>query len=337
LRSTKDSMLEILPAERRPPSAAPSQPPGATVERREVIRGKARKVRLILGRVNPRDRALLVQIEEDLLDDTVPTSSILRKAMILGGRAGSTVLRDWARRELNGYGEGDELPEYRKLHCLIHVDLQNARFLVSRQSIGPEDLPDVVQETGRYGDEMEMRQSLDELEKIAANAPKKGIDFVRADSSRVMKLMNHEWRESGEMFARVHALYWTVSQSAVEGIVGRVRTALTEMVSELLAVLPDEASPPTKEMLDGATQFVIKGNRGPIHIANSAASSGATSVATTDATAPPPAVPEAPRRTFWQRFRDRGVIVGGAQVIGAAAGIGGAYAALAAGLTWWPF
>ena len=46
---------------------------------------------------------LLAQIEADVVDDTVPLSSLLQKCIVLGGQAGSEKMRDWARQELNGY------------------------------------------------------------------------------------------------------------------------------------------------------------------------------------------------------------------------------------------
>jgi AbiTii len=45
-----------------------------------------------------------------VLADTVPLSSLLQKCIVLGGKAGSEGMRDWARRELNGYGGGSVGP-----------------------------------------------------------------------------------------------------------------------------------------------------------------------------------------------------------------------------------
>ena len=50
---------------------------------------------------------LLTQVEADLLDDRVPLSSLLQRCVVLGRRAGSQELRDWARWELNGYAGAD--------------------------------------------------------------------------------------------------------------------------------------------------------------------------------------------------------------------------------------
>lgn len=42
--------------------------------------------------------------------------------MALGGRAGTADLRDWARRELDGYGGDDDLPDYRVVTVPILID-----------------------------------------------------------------------------------------------------------------------------------------------------------------------------------------------------------------------
>jgi AbiTii len=69
-----------------------------------------------------RDRSLLNKIEQAALDETVPVVVALRHCLALGGRAGSTALRDWASKELQGYGPDDDLPAYRVLPAMLKVD-----------------------------------------------------------------------------------------------------------------------------------------------------------------------------------------------------------------------
>jgi hypothetical protein len=45
-------------------------------------------------------KGLLAQIEAGVLGDE-PLPSLLQKCIVLGGRAGSEKMRDWARKELN--------------------------------------------------------------------------------------------------------------------------------------------------------------------------------------------------------------------------------------------
>ncbi|MFK0250321.1 hypothetical protein ACIQUM_36935 [Amycolatopsis azurea] len=70
-----------------------------------------------------------------VLDDRVSLSSILRKCVVLGGRAGSEKVRDRASLELKGY-RGRELPEYRQIPASLFVKVTNsARYNPVKQRL----------------------------------------------------------------------------------------------------------------------------------------------------------------------------------------------------------
>ena len=69
---------------------------------------------------------LLAQIEADVVDNTVPLSSLLQKCIVLGGQAGSEKMRDWARQELNGYAEADTVPDYRHVPAALMARITNS-------------------------------------------------------------------------------------------------------------------------------------------------------------------------------------------------------------------
>jgi hypothetical protein len=51
-------------------------------------------------------------------------------------------LREWARRELDGYvGAGDQVPEYREIVAPIVIDGFTPRGHIERQPFNPLDLP----------------------------------------------------------------------------------------------------------------------------------------------------------------------------------------------------
>lgn len=52
------------------------------------------------GTLTGMSKGLLAQIEAGVLGDE-PLPSLLQKCIVLGGRAGSEKMRDWARKELN--------------------------------------------------------------------------------------------------------------------------------------------------------------------------------------------------------------------------------------------
>src|SRR5260370_1083104 len=65
--------------------------------------------------------------------------------------------------------------------------------------------------------------------------------------------------------SRVAAVYWAVSNASIRGILVRVRTALAELVAELIVLTPQDQEIPDKLAADQATQFVITGDRPTIN------------------------------------------------------------------------
>ncbi len=67
----------------------------------------------------------MASLVEDLLhqalDDTLPIDNLLRKAKVVADKLDVQELREWVDRELNGYAPGDELPQYRKVHCELQA------------------------------------------------------------------------------------------------------------------------------------------------------------------------------------------------------------------------
>lgn len=260
--------------------------------------------------VSNRDRNLLRQIEQAILDDSTTTTSILRKCIILGGRAGSTELREWAAKELRGYELGDELPSYRIADAIMRIDGQAGFHLIKGEIIGPEDLPEVVRETGGYDNTLQFRQGLGELE-AHARCHNDTVRFTRESGSQIVKMMNYDLRSSPRM---VHTLYWEVSRQAVEGIVEQVRTSLAELVGELLATLPPDADTPSKQAADQAVQYIVSGKRNILNVTTAQATSGSTSTVLS-AEHPPT------EDGWWTRWRKRGLLIGLATVVSGAAAV----------------
>ncbi len=92
---------------------------------------------------------LLAQIEADVVDDTVPLSSLLQKCIVLGGQAGSEKMRAWARRELNGYAGADTVPDYRHIPTAVMAVITNRagyNRITQRihDSVFPQQIRDII-------------------------------------------------------------------------------------------------------------------------------------------------------------------------------------------------
>jgi hypothetical protein len=111
---------------------------------------------------------LLQDIEAGALDGQTPIADVLRKVIALGGRAGSAELRDWAARELKGYGPGDELPAYRRIVAPLQMDAGTMRGHIKGQSLSVMQLPDFAQD--KISNDVTLFMGIGEIEQLVRNA-----------------------------------------------------------------------------------------------------------------------------------------------------------------------
>lgn len=244
------------------------------------------------------DVSLLSQIEEDVVSGR-PLADTLRKCIILGGKAGSQDLRVWALRELKGYSDsGDEPPAYRTVAAPILADAVTGNSWVTRQRIGASGLPEFVRND--VDEEMTLRHGVGQLEAIIAQASEKGyVDFSLPMAVEIGRIIDHN---SGNRFQHIHAIYWSVSSSALSGIVDQIRTTLTELVAEIRALLTDDDAIPTAAAADQAVSVAVHGRRSNITVTTAQATAGATALA---------APPTEHRVSWWTRSRIIGAGVAG--------------------------
>lgn len=193
------------------------------------------------------------------ITDRAPTSELLRQCVLLGGEAGSASLRDWARRELDGYLGVDELPSYRRISGVLMLDGAKGYTLISNQPVSPHqlDIPEIMKESLRGP--VEMHQPLAELEQLA-NEPM--IKMTPPGMTEIVMVANRRMDETGEA---ITCLYWMLTPAVIASVIDRVRTQLAALVAELLAVTPNDQTTPSPANAEQAVQVVILGNhRGPV-------------------------------------------------------------------------
>ncbi len=214
-----------------------------------------------------------------MLDDTAPLSSLLQKCIVLGGQAGSEKMRDWARRELNGYAGAETVPDYRHLPAALMAMITNSagyNGITQRvhASVFPDQIRDMILEEVDLEDAI-LGGGIGELEALAS----RDMDEHKLSphwASFIADTLNQFNMAPG---SRVAAVYWVVSNASIRGILVRVRTALAELVAELIALTPQDQEVPDKLAADQATQFVITGDRPTINYNSQHATDGGTNVA----------------------------------------------------------
>lgn len=259
------------------------------------------------GRMTGRAETLVAQIERDALDDSVPIATALRKCVVLGGKSGSEDLRDWATRELQGYHGQDSLPDYRVISAPLMVDGVAGNTKVTHQQIPPSSLPDFARE--HISETLELRDGIGSLEALAQQDQIRLSPPMAADLTRVMN-------SEGGPHQHVISLYWSVSPSALRGVLDQIRTALTQLVAELQANMAAPEELPSADAADRAVHVVVTGDRPNVMVTTAQADgAGAVAVADTDNKSE-----RSPESGFWTRWRKIGAfIVGLATVAGAVA------------------
>jgi hypothetical protein len=226
-----------------------------------------------------RGRSLLARIEQAALDEAVPVKVALRHCLSLGGRAGSAALRDWASKELQGYGPDDELPAYRIIPAMLKIDGALPGGWIKGQPFSPLMLPDVVKEVLGTDEQVRLRQGIAEIEKLATDAhgQQERVRVPLPDSGLIAQWLSQK-AAPGQ---HVIDVYWHVPESALYGAVDQVRSRLVALVAELVAAMPDDHEVPSGELADQVVGVVIHGApRSTYHVNNAQATGGGHSAMT---------------------------------------------------------
>ncbi|MEI2640138.1 MAG: hypothetical protein V9F03_14255 [Microthrixaceae bacterium] len=198
--------------------------------------------------------SLLSEIEAAVASDA-PLAGTLRKCVLLGGKAGSPSLRDWATRELKGYSDEStaSIPSYRTVPSLLFVDGISGNYRIKGEAIALSSLPDFAQEVLR--EEIALPQGVGELEALLRESEDGQIQFAIPSGMELARYMNGT---SGDSYRWIERIYRAVGTVSVEGVLDHVRTVLAELVAEMRVSTPS-SSEPSSDIANQAVNFVVKG------------------------------------------------------------------------------
>jgi hypothetical protein len=225
-----------------------------------------------------RGTGLLGQIEAGVVDHTVPLSSLLQSCIVLGGQAGSEKMRDWARQELHGYGGSDNVPGYRRVPAALMAMVTNRAGYNGRpvrfdDSVFPQQIREIIREKVDL-EEAILSHGIGQLEAMASEGTQEH-QLIPPWSTFIADTMNERNMVSN---GRVADVFLSVPNVAIQGVLVRIRTALAEMVAELVALTPPGQDVPNKEAADQVAQFVVTGDRSVINYTVQHAADGGTNV-----------------------------------------------------------
>lgn len=153
--------------------------------------------------------SLVLELQRDALDKSVSAVDLLRKALVVARKLKVTDLIDWLTHELNGYPEGAEVPEYRKLRGELKV--HNPYHGWVPLMISNPEHAEILSKRGTS-------QAISELDKIANGDS--DMAYVRLPRSIEHDLMK------GMEFPLQPAVI--LSKTQIHGLVDKVRNTVLE-------------------------------------------------------------------------------------------------------------
>lgn len=206
---------------------------------------------------------LVVQIEEAAIDGDIVRA--LRLCLKLGGEYNNSNLKSWALKELEGYSNPKDLPEYRYIYAPLYIDGSTLTYMIHGERISNLNLPESVRDD--ISERVPFYHSLPELVQLVSESElNNDIAFEPPDAALIMQVMNVEYRKDG---CNIHRLYWSVSRSSIHGIIEHIKTKLVQLTAEMRSLMSDDNTAPSSETIQQAFSLTIKGNQNQIAVNNS--------------------------------------------------------------------
>lgn len=215
-----------------------------------------------------RERSLLDEIEDYALADPPKVAAALRRCIALGGRAGSTELRQWAAQELNGYENENSVPPYRIVAAPILIDGQAGNNLISGENVQYSALPEVVREV--VAEDIHLTMGVAEIEAMSKSGDRTHLRLGLPQAPTIAAIMTQELGA----YRAVHQVYWSVAKSRLSGVLDGVATRIVELVAEIRAGLPDDKEDPSAQLAAEALQVAVHGKGHRIAIQSPSSQAG---------------------------------------------------------------
>jgi hypothetical protein len=184
--------------------------------------GEARASRLQAG--------LLAKLEDELLDRSAPLADLLRDCLVLSRHAGAARLQAWVTAELNGYERFVDVPDYRKIVAQVVEVIDRPYLGRSEHAVNVMQIPEPIRK--HINDTVPLNQGVDELEALVSQGEAQNRPIQLSPFGADAYAM--AWNRNPRRPYSVVALYWAINPASIRGALGRVRTALTALIVELL-------------------------------------------------------------------------------------------------------
>jgi len=187
---------------------------------------------------------LIDEIIDELSSESGNLTDALLKTKVVLNSMGQGELVAWVNRELNGYSEDEELPEYRKVPAQVLANLASMTWTAQSHPIPIGHLEKHEQEQLQTA---YMRQSLAVLQKYASSDG--------ALESPIPLEANQRLGETLAKGVHIQRAWSEIQAASVVQILTEVRSRLLDFILGLKNELPDDPSRQEREAVDAMSLF----------------------------------------------------------------------------------
>lgn len=193
---------------------------------------------------------LMARLDVAVLDPKASLADVLRICMMLGIRIRATSVRQWATAELEGYRSLD-VPQYRRIRAPIMQTIADPWGRPSTHILNPLTLPEPIRE--HVSEIVPLNQGVDTLEALAAEheAQQRRLQLSPPAFDAYMTA----WNRRGDRPYTIVAVYAEFPPSLIRGVLGEIRTVLTQFVAELGAEV--DADEPSAGHVDDLLRTIV--------------------------------------------------------------------------------
>ncbi|WP_116789103.1 AbiTii domain-containing protein [Flavobacterium psychrotrophum] len=171
---------------------------------------------------------LVSQIINDLIDDSKSLNSALLKTKVLANRIQSIELLNWASKELTGYSDNRDLPQYRKAkHAYLKGDYIQGNNLFKNADIPTDGLENDLEKKLLLHDFSDSIKSLESL--ISKNNPKIGFPL----NPTIVAFLESNIQNNGNPYFQLLNVNKIASTTIIVEILSNVRDKLLDFMLEI--------------------------------------------------------------------------------------------------------
>ena len=200
--------------------------------------------------------SLLQQIIDGASEDSMSTSTLLRKCLVLASKLDSQLVEQWVEWELEGYPNDVEVPEYRNLSMLIKVDMMD----ITTRANGWVVPLELLDENAKRFTEYQYRASMAEIEECLS----KNEDHIAFKVENLFGyLISQKFTEMN-----ILAAWCEVSTARIRHILDSVRTRTLKFALDIGKAFPAALSDEEKipQSADAVSQIFNTTILGPANV-----------------------------------------------------------------------